>query len=306
MRLILNPSADRGHAASLRKPLRTQIDQAAPEGTRVEWCVTTHPRHAIELAEQAGRDGADVVVAVGGDGTVHEVINGLMRLAPEERPLLGIIPVGSGNDFAANLGLPTNRSAAVQRLFAGEPRTVDACLIRDDTGRTEYWNNTAGIGFTGSVNYATRSLKQLRGFVLYLAAVFRAVLDNPDPLEAQIRMDEEPVREETIRMISVCNGPREGGGFPVAPGARLDDGLLTYTIMGNISRAGILRFLPVVLAGNHLRYTRVFEGGEAASIRVTVERAVDIHIDGEIFSTHTSTARVFELDVLPQAVRVIV
>src|SRR5688500_13091591 len=105
-KLILNPASDKWHTKDLLTTLKTKFDDLAQQGAHeLVWATTDQPQHAMQLAREAGEEGYDVVVAIGGDGTVHEIVNGLMQVPREQRPTLGIIPVGSGNDFAANVGV---------------------------------------------------------------------------------------------------------------------------------------------------------------------------------------------------------
>ena len=106
-------------------------------------------------------------------------------------------------------------------------------------------------------------------------------------------------------MVSICNGPREGGGFPVAPNASLDDGLLTYTIMRRLSRPVLLRFLPVVMAGNHLKYTRTFENGTAERFQMEAASTMAIHVDGETFGPWEADIRQIDVTIIPAALNVI-
>src|SRR5262249_34590850 len=149
------------------------------------WATTERPRHAIELAKSAANEGIDIVVAVGGDGTVHEVINGLMQISSERRPKLGIVPVGSGNDFAWNIGLAHDPEKAIAAIFGPTTRTIDVGTISDATGREDFWNNTIGLGFSGAVNIASREVKGLRGFLVYLVAVLRTIIFKPQDLAAR-------------------------------------------------------------------------------------------------------------------------
>src|SRR5262245_4130191 len=114
-KLIFNPMSDRGRSGQKASDLRAIVD----EHGGADWVGTEYPAHAIELAAKAGLDGYEVVVALGGDGTVHEVINGLMRVAPQHRPQLAVVPIGSGNDFAFGTGVPLNPAEAMRCAFTG-------------------------------------------------------------------------------------------------------------------------------------------------------------------------------------------
>lgn len=304
-KLIMNPNADHGHVGINKTPLHDRVE-AIGQGHELVWAYTERPRHATEYAASAAAEGFDVVVAMGGDGTVHEVVNGLMSIPAEQRPRIAIVPVGSGNDFAWNVGIPHQVDEAIRTVFSGRPRQTDACYVTDGSGRGEYWNNSLGIGFSGAVNLATRQMTKLRGFLMYLVAVVNAIVLNPQRLQAQIQLDEQAPFPEGVTMVSICNGPREGGGFPVAPNALVDDGRLTYMVMRALSQAQMFFFLPIVMGARHLAWKRWFYDGTAERIQVSTDKNMAIHIDGEIFADFDSGVRQIEAHIIPGALQVIV
>jgi len=306
LKLILNPASDRWHTKDRSKSLRELIEHQARESYELVWATTERPRHATALAKSAGDEGFDVVVVVGGDGTVHEVVNGLMQIPADRRPKLGIIPVGSGNDFAYNLGFSHDVEESVPCLFGNKTRIIDVGTITDHTGRMEYWNNTVGLGFSGAVNLASRQLKRLRGFLLYLVAVLQTILFKPQALAATMRIDDQPPLERGIAMLSICNGPREGGGFPVAPDAVMDDGLITYTIMRKVNRLQMLYFLPIVMSAAHMRYQKFFQGGTAKHLSVTTDKTMAIHTDGEVFGSWEAGICEVNVSIIPSALQVLI
>lgn len=311
LKLIVNPASDRGRTAQIGETLQALLhDRAAAASEKgqpydLDWVLTEQPGHASVLAEQAAREGFDIIVAVGGDGTVHEVINGLMRIETDKRPILGIIAVGTGNDFVHNMGLPLDQVQAVHCLFSGKTRLVDIGTIADDKGRQEYWDNTIGIGFSGAVNIAGRKLTKARGFLVYLIAVLETILLRPPTIRARIQIDDQPAGERAVSMVSLCNGPREGGGFPVAPHAVMDDGKLTYLIMRGMNRLVMLYFLPIVMNANHLKYRRFFEEATAERLRIEASQTLAIHADGEIFGSWEADVRRVEVGIVPAAIRVL-
>ncbi len=311
IKLIVNPASDRGRTAQIGEALQALLHERVTAASQkdqrydLDWVLTEQPGHAITLAEQAAREGFDVVVAVGGDGTVHEVINGLMHVEADRRPALGIIPVGTGNDFVHNLGLSLDRTEAAHRLFTGNTRLIDVGTISDDKGRHEYWDNTVGIGFSGAVNIAGRKLTKARGFFVYLIAVLETILFRPPSVKARIQIDDQPASEREISMLSLCNGPREGGGFPVGPHALMDDGKITYMIMRGMSRLVMLYFLPIVMNANHLKYEQYFEEATAQRLRIEAGQTLAIHADGEIFGSWEADVRQVEVGIIPAAIRVL-
>ena len=130
VKMILNPNADMGNAWKLASDLRPIVDEFGG----ADWSGTVYPTHAIDLATQAADEGYELIIAAGGDGTVHEVINGLMKVPQENRPRLGVVPMGSGNDFAHAIGIESTPSAALRQVFNGASRRVDIGLIEDNLG----------------------------------------------------------------------------------------------------------------------------------------------------------------------------
>jgi diacylglycerol kinase (ATP) len=313
LQIILNPAADHGHARQVGTDLRAWIEAGAEVATaqngrqyQLDWVQTEAPGHATRLAFEAAQQGYDAVVAVGGDGTIHETVNGLMQAEEGQRPRLGVIPAGSGNDFAHNLGLTTNPQAALSSIFSDRTRSVDVGQIVDEAGRQKYWHNTIGIGFSGAVNIATRHLQRWRGFMMYLMAVLETIVYHPDSMQTRLHIDDHHPEEAAISMLSLCNGPREGGGFPVAPDAVMDDGLLTYTTMGKMSRLQMLRYIPVVMTGKHLeKHPNHFKGGTFKRLVIESDSPLAIHTDGEIFGSWEMGIRRVEASVIPGGLQVL-
>lgn len=314
LKLIFNPIADRGHAAEAAQELHELVEREAQAASKahgtsydLHWAETEYHGHAIELASAAASEGFDAIVAIGGDGTVHEVINGLMQIDAAERPPLGVIPFGSGNDFAFNMGLPTDLQEVVRCLFGERIHTVDVCTATDASGRCVYWDNTIGIGFSGAVNIATRRLTRWRGFLLYLVAALETIFFKPLALKTQVTIDGGEPTEHDVAMISICNGPREGGGFLVGPGAEMDDGLITYVLMSKMGRLRMLRFVPLVMNGQHLqdKYQHLFVHGTAETISIKADKTMAIHADGELFGSWEADIREIELGIVPGAVDVL-
>jgi YegS/Rv2252/BmrU family lipid kinase len=308
MKLILNPQADHGHAGEKDQTLHQLVaEEAAQQGSafEVDWVETGHPGHASDLAEQAAKENYDRIVAIGGDGTIHEIVNGLMRVEPEQRPQIGILPVGSGNDFAHNVGIPDTLEEAVRWLFGQQARAIDVLSVIDGTGRQEYFDNTMGIGFTGAVAISTRSKKRWRGFMLYLVAVLETILFNPPALKIVCRFNDDPPVNKAISTFSICNGPREGGGFPVAPDALMDDGLISWMIMRRLRSIQILYYLPIVMNANHLNHKKAFTAGTAEKLHIKSDSPMAIHIDGEIYGPWEADVREVEVSIFPGAVQVL-
>lgn len=299
VKIILNPVADMGNAWRVANDLRPII----AEYGRAEWSGTVYPTHATELARQAGEQGYGRVIAIGGDGTVHEVVNGLMQVPKSGRPVLGVVPVGSGNDFAHAAGIPLEPDRALHHALHAAASAIDVGRITDEHGRQEYFDNTLGIGFDAVVTIRSHKLPLVRGFLMYLTAVLQTIIVNHHPAAMAIRTESETWEESTI-MFTLCNGPREGGGFLVAPEARVDDGLLHYVTIGKVSRAMMLRLVPEVMRGTHARFSQV-RMGTCKKLSITSDRPMYIHADGEIYTSFGSRLTRVDFEILPKALRVV-
>ncbi len=264
---------------------------------------SVYPGHAIELTRQAGEQGYDMVIAMGGDGTVHEVVNGLMQIPEEKRPILGIVPAGSGNDFAHSIKASTTPSTALTCALDGEPSTVDLGVMTDEHGHKEYFDNTLGIGFGAIVTIRSHQLPILRGFLMYLAAVIQTIILDQNPMHMQIKSDGKTWEEDVIYLI-LCNGPREGGGFLIAPDAKIDDGIFHYAMITNVGRLMMFRIVPEVMKGTHGRFKQV-RMGTCKKFSLTANRPLYIHADGEIFTGPGTDLRKVSFEILPNALKVV-
>jgi len=300
VKLIVNPNADRGRAWRAAADLRPIVEEYGG----ADWAGTVYPTHAMELAKQAAVEGYDLVIAAGGDGTVHEIANGLMQYQGENRPQMGIVPLGSGNDFSHAAGADPNPAISLKNAFTGNPRRIDVGRLEVDSGRIEYWVNTVGIGFDTTVTIRSRKITLVRGFLIYLLAVIQTILLNHDALRMDIETDREQW-EEDLLMFVICNGAREGGGFFVAPDARVDDGIFHFAGIKKVSRAMMFRILPEVMNGTHGKFKEV-RMGELRRARIKTDRSMYIHTDGEIFSGFGMDVRAINVEILPGQLEVIV
>jgi diacylglycerol kinase (ATP) len=299
VKLILNPMADMGNAWKVARDMHPII---ADYGSG-DWSGTVYPGHATELARQAGEQGYDLVVAVGGDGTVHEIINGLMQVPEEKRPVLAVVPVGSGNDFAHAVGIPTDPFEALKLALHGKPGKVDIGLLKGSNGRQEYVDNTFGIGFDAVTTIRSHTLPILRGFLMYLVAVIQTIILNFDQPVLKVETDQETWDGPTV-MFVMCNGPREGGGFLVAPDAKPDDGVFQYASIGKVSRLMMFRLIPEVMKGTHGRFKQV-RMGSFHTMSLTSDRPLYIHTDGEIFSGFGTDVHQLSYQILPGAIQTV-
>jgi diacylglycerol kinase (ATP) len=300
IRMIYNPEADRGRSYQIAGDLR----QLSSEWGGADWVGTDYPGHAGELAAAAAREGYETVVALGGDGTVHEVVNGLLQVEDSLRPRLGVVPLGSGNDFSAGIGVPSDPTAALRRIFkGGQVKSVDIGRVEDASGRVEYWCNVLGIGFDAAINIQSRHIPWLHGFWMYLAAVIRTIILKYERPLLEFEMDGKKQSGRYL-MLTIGNGKREGGGFRFAPDAEMDDGRLDYMLIETISRLQMLRLIPEVMRGTHGRFP-VVHLGRFRSLRLHADMALPIQADGEMFAPYAADVRDVEVQVMPRALQVV-
>ena len=296
---LVNPNADRGCAWRTVGDLRPLVEEFGG----ADWTGTVYPTHATTLAHQAAEAGYNLVIAAGGDGTVHEVINGLMRVPPEARPRLGIVPLGSGNDFAHSLGIQAIPAEALKQIFTGQPKRIDIGVFEIGHGAREYFNNTFGMGFDATVTIRTHRLTRLHGFVMYLVAVLQTIVLNHEGPRMHIVTDSEAWDEDTMMLVA-CNAPREGGGFAVAPAAVVSDGFLNYASICRVSRLMMLRLVPEVMKGTHGRFKQV-RLGQFRTLQLQSESPITIHADGEVISGFGTEVTNVRIEVVPGALEII-
>jgi YegS/Rv2252/BmrU family lipid kinase len=286
-------------AKSKAEPLRPLAEELGG----ADWVETTQPRQAIELARQAAEEGYQLVVAAGGDGTAHEVMNGILQVPAEWRPSMAILPVGSGNDFCHMTGMHGQPEVALRQIYANPPGTIDLGLLSLGDGRMEYFGSALGIGFDAITTIRAKRLKFIRGYPMYLTAVFQAIILDHDSPRMQITTDQESW-EETVVMLVVMNGKREGGGFFVTPQAQPDDGLFDYAQIRHVSRAMMLRILPEVMKGTHATLKDV-RMGRCRKLDLRSDKPLALHADGEILAGFDSTIRQLSVEMIPQGLQII-
>lgn len=271
-RLIYNPVAGGGRAARV-------LDTLMPGLTArddLEVTATRERGHATELARQV-RDRDDmVVISLGGDGTHHEVLNGLM---PNPRAALSVISAGSGNDFAGGMGLPSDPSQALAVSFTGTPQAVDVGMVG-----SEYFLTVVGAGFDAEVAGLINSWPRGRGSgtLLYLRGILTTLMRyRPAPLTLELEGPDAAPRERPTLLLAAGNTPRYGGGIRICPDAVATDGLLNVVWIGGVSKLGTLQLLGKAYGGRHVQHP-VVETFPAAAFRLSGPPHLFVHADGEV------------------------
>jgi diacylglycerol kinase (ATP) len=285
--ILINPNAGRGKA---RLVLREALEVVRREGIAVDVQESRDAEHLLALARRAAAEKPDAVVSVGGDGTQHYVLNGIMG---SEAPL-GIIPCGSGNDLAKGLGIPVHARAAAEALCVGNTRRVD--LGR--TGNTVF-SCIAGAGFDSVVTrYANERVRRLKGSLAYGWSILRS-LENyrPEPLE--IVSDVQKFSGQVIFAV-VGNNVSYGGGIHLTPRARLDDGLLDVCIVPYMGKLELLSWVPSAYRGQHLRHPRIIYF-QTSKVSLSSPSRLELFGDGEFIQELPAT-----IEVVPSALEVIV
>ena len=294
--VILNPASNRGNMDRFRAVVRPRAEQE-----QAEYVETRRQGEAKELAMQAALQNRAVIV-VGGDGSVHEVVNGI--LASGRRVPLGIIAAGSGNDFAFNtLKLPRNLLEAVERAFHGTPIDVDAGKVN-----TRYFANSFSVGLDADIAVAAESIKKIpfmTGMRLYYTSTLKQLFfgyhrcpylsfrleETPEPLQ-------EPAGERRYVLMAVTIGPTYGAGFRINPKADYRDGYFDICTIRYTPLPRALKLLPVVKKGEHEGLPEV-TFYRAKSVLISSRKTVNMQVDGE-----TTSATTYEAEILPGALLV--
>lgn len=282
--IIVNPISGRGTGGQSIPQIEAILNE---HGLDFQLVQTERPWHAAELAYQASQAGFDVVVAAGGDGTVNEVINGLMQAKTEGQsiPAMGVLTVGRGNDFGFSMNVPATLVEACEVLAADQRRKIDIGLVKGGLypeGR--YFGNGVGIGFDAVVGFEALKMKRLHGFLSYLAAALKTIYLYFQAPQVTIQMEEETLELPAL-MVSVMNGRRMGGGFMMAPEGVPDDGLLDLCIVRQVSRRQMLALMARFLQGTQYEHPAV-QGRRAAQLTVIAQQGIlPAHADGETLCT---------------------
>jgi len=299
VKVIINSRSGRGRG----REQTDLISSLSRRYSQLEVFPTERPRHATELAAAAADEGYDLVVAAGGDGTVHEVVNGLMRGDQATLPL-GIIPIGSGNDLAFGLGIPEEVEEAVERIFKGTPQPLDLARVTNEYGKTEVFDNNFGIGFDAIVVMRTETITRLHGFPMYMAAVLQTILFYYNIPYLEATFDGQLVNQRSL-FLYMGLGQRGGGGFLLTPDARWDDGLIDTMLVNPIGRLTMLGMLTSAMKGTHVTSPHV-TFRQCREITVKSSTPMPIQVDGEIFAYPRDDVHQVTITSLPAALRVIV
>jgi diacylglycerol kinase (ATP) len=293
---IVNPAAGGGRSAKLAG---TQLRRLKAKGLRVDAIASMAPGHAVQLAREAYDQGYRRFLAVGGDGTAHEIINGIFsREGQTDRVELGFLPLGTGNSFLRDF---TDKGAesSVEALLAGRKRRVDVLRLRHATG-TIYSFNLLSVGFTADVGALANRRFKAFGHLGYLLGVFVRVVQLKRRA-FKLRCDDDPAWDERRCLFLTFNNSKfTGGTMMIAPNADPSSGYIEYVRWGPIGRLGLLKMLPRLYDGTHTQHP-LSETRRVKKIEFSLDAPVDVMVDGEIVSVNLQM-----LDILPGAMDVYV
>lgn len=286
IKVILNPYANRWGAQAQEEALREML--SIDEHTTCDVSVTQVPGEGIDIAEAAVHEGYDAVVAAGGDGTINEVINGILRATPDGPTLpFGILPLGTANDFNMMAGLPDSVTEAFAVIKAGHTRQIDAGKVND-----RYFINNSAIAMEPTVTLESWKIQRLSGETRYIVALIRA-LARLSAWQMDVIWDDDQFQGPAY-LLSVCNSKRTGG-FTMAPGAEIDDGELDIVIAKEVPKRTFVQMLLQLLQGKHTEHDQVIFT-RVTKISITTDPGTPVHADGEVFSTSETD---FEYSILP-------
>jgi len=306
--VIYNPVAGRGRV----KKHWPEVEQALVDaGVEFDVVATSAPLEAVTLAENASKK-YSAVIAVGGDGTVHEVVNGLLRASNEREAIsLGVIPLGNGDDFAKVIPPETQIGdkvfdwrVAVDKIAKGETKLFDVGRLASSSSDSnpQYFMNGMDIGFgaQAALNFTTVP-SFLSGMSAYLAAIMKTLVDYRIP-KVSIQIDDQPAFKQSTTMTVVSNGRCFGSGFWVCPDAVVDDGLLNVMVADGIGRVKILKLIPKIMKGTHVNEP-ILKNYLAKQVVISSDAPFAVEADGEV--PYSQTTRL-EVQVLEKKLRVIV
>lgn len=286
---IINLIAGQGRCKEIYPKIKLELDRRK---ISYDLHFTNEPLEAMDVAKMGIDAGFSHIVAMGGDGTINEIANGLVG----NDALLGVIPAGTGNDFIRMLGIPSNPMDALDTLVSGVPRTVDLGQVDDD----RCFVNGLGIGIDAQVARRVLQMERKRGATAYITAAVREVFRFK--AFSVVLVTPEDQMELSCLSLGVANGIFAGGGFRLAPRARIDDGLIDISALGDYATVERLIRLPRVRAGKHTHWKRVTYR-QTAEARIASRDKLVAHMDGEPYRL---PGAMFTVRAVPGALRVLV
>lgn len=299
--IILNPISGRGLGGRSLPAIEERLKNAGVDFTLV---CTERQMHASELAENAAREGYDVIVCASGDGTINEALNGLLKAREEAgaKSAFGVISIGTGNDFAGGVGIPTDMQSSLDVLLSDNRKLIDVGISKGgDYPEGRYFGNGIGIGFDAAVGNAASKVRWTRGLLAYLIGVIQTVFLYYNPPKVRILVDDEEINQYSL-MISVMNGKRMGGGFQMAPNSKPDDGYFDLCIAETASKARIFGLIPHFLKGTQEGQPEIKMKKAKKVVVNALEGDFPAHADGELLC---QSGKNLEIMLIPSGLEII-
>ena len=288
---LVNPSANRTKAFKRLGWLRSALARTWP-GSRI--ILSKKPGDIARIGREEAEKGY-TVIACGGDGTINELMSGVAGLDA----IVGVLPMGSGNDFAKSVGISLKKDQALEDLRSAVASPIDLIRYESNSGNG-ICDNTIGIGFDGWANFHAHQNTVFKGTLQYLYATVKTAFTFK-PVHMTVRMDEVEVVGR-FYMVTICNGTTEGGNFKVAPMADNEDGWMDVILLGPCSIPGLFFRLPFFLFGGHMRFSNIHHH-RCKSVRVDISQPVGVHVDGEEIGEND--VMWLEAKIWPGAIRVL-
>ncbi len=288
--IIVNPKAGKGNGEKSVSLIKNYIRETNSD-TKI--IITEHPHHATKIVKE-NQFKFKKIVGVGGDGTLNEIINGI-DLNSNEKPVLGVIPIGSGNDFARMLDLSKDIKQNLELIFNHAPiKPIDVGNIKfteknEKEIKSHKFLNGLGIGFDAYVAYINQHSKQFSGLISYVFAVIKALI-NLKEMPVRIKLNNSIILGNKL-LIAIGNGKTHGGGFFLNPDAEIDDNLLDLTVIDKLNKLQIMQKLPLALF-NKLETAKEVSMYKFNEIDIEIEEPYYVHTDGEVISDKISSLKV--------------
>ena len=299
--LIYNPVANQGSA---NKTLPKVQELFEVFNYDYDLRLTEYPGHALELAKQAAESGRKTIIAAGGDGTMNEVINGLMRadLKDQKRPILGVLPVGRGNDFSFGVDVAPELEKNIRAIVEGNVRKIDIGIVSGgDYPDGRYFGNGVGLGFDTVVGFEAAKIKWARGAASYLLGLIRTIFLYHTAPTYEIELDNETITQPSL-LVSIMNGKRMGGTFHMAPDGDPGDGVFNLCVASQVPQIKILPLATKFISGTQAGHPAI-RMLQSKKVRVkAITGFIPAHADGE---TICVAGNELLIELIPQALEVI-
>jgi diacylglycerol kinase (ATP) len=299
--LIFNPIADHGNAEKILPVIKELFEKHLFD---YELILTEFPGHALDIAREQAELGRSLIIAAGGDGTMNEVINGLMRAEnhPQSRPVMGVLPVGRGNDFAFGIDITKDLEKAVLAIVTGITKKIDIGLVTGgDYPQGRFFGNGVGLGFDTVVGFEAAKIKWAHGVASYLVGLIRTIfLYHTAPIY-EINLDNETITQPSL-LVSIMNGKRMGGTFHMAPKSDPGDGLFNLCIASQVPQIKILPLATKFISGTQEGHPAIRMLQSRRVVVKAITGNITAHADGETICYAGSE---LIIDLIPQALDVI-